>query len=72
MGITDLCLRESDVKSVLGDSPLGLVGTLTEGPQQQAWTVTVPEGLCQRQEAETKKLDRACDLGFGARGHAWK
>lgn len=46
-------------------------GTFTEGPQQQAWTMTVPEEFCQRQEAETKQLDPACDLGFGVRGHAW-
>jgi hypothetical protein len=55
MGIIDLCLRDSDVKSVLGDSPLGLVGTLTEGPQQQTLAVTVPEGLL----SEARGRDKA-------------
>lgn len=56
----------------MGLASLGPVGTLTEGPQQQVRTVTVSEGPSQRQEAETKQLDTACHLGWGARGHAWK
>lgn len=72
MDIIEMCFRDSDVRASYGVASLGLLGTLTEGPQQQVWTVTVSEGPSQRQEAETKQLDSACHLGWGAKGHAWK
>lgn len=70
MGITEMCLRDSDVRVSYGIAPLSPVGTLSEGPQQPAWTVTVPEGLCQRQEAETKQLDPLVTWVWGLWGHA--
>lgn len=40
MGITEMCLRDSNVRVSNGIAALGLVGTLTEGLQQQVWTAT--------------------------------
>lgn len=53
MDVLEMCFRDSGVRASYGVASLGPVGTLTEGPQQQVWTVTVSEGPSQRQEAET-------------------
>lgn len=67
--IASKCVSGIVIRASYGVASLG---TLTEGPQQQVWTVAVSEGPSQRQEAETKQLDTACHLGWGAKGHAWK
>lgn len=52
MGITEMRLRESNVRVSDGIAPLGLVGTLSDTSSKYGQRLTVPEGLCQRQEAE--------------------
>lgn len=61
MGIIAVSFRDSDVRASYGMASLGLVGTLTEGPQQQVWTVTVDS------VSEARGRDRAVGhcLSFG-------
>lgn len=77
MGIIAVSFGDSDVRASYGMASLGLVGTLTEGPQQQVWTVTVDSfrGKRQRQSSWTLLViwvgERGDMLGNKCQEPAW-
>lgn len=68
--IASKCVSGIVIRASYGVASLGPLGTLTEGPQQQVWTVAVSEGPSQRQEARgrDKAVGHCLSFGLGSQG----